>query len=73
MKTLKNKSLTLVTILVGAGLGLSACSGIKTEAKYPTGAARDSNSGNDIYEKKKSIFGDGGGIFGSGKKKTSAG
>lgn len=38
---------------------------IQTEAKYPTGAERTSNSGNDIYEKPDSIFGaDGLSIFG---------
>jgi len=50
-------------------LALSACAenSIKSEAKYPTGADRTSNSGNDIYEKPESIFGEGG-IFGSRKK-----
>ncbi len=38
---------------------LSACSGMKGEAKYPTGSDRGA-TGNNIYEKPKSIFGEGG-------------
>ncbi len=53
-----NSKIFTYTILLGASaLTLSACSGIESEAKYPTGANRDSASGNDIYEKKASIFG----------------
>jgi len=61
-------------LMGGAAVALSACSGIESEAKYPTGAARDSLSGNDIYEDKKSIFGEGGlKILGGRKDKAGAG
>ena len=67
----KNHTRFLLTtaFLTISGLTLSACSenSIKTEAKYPTGAHRDGASGNEIYEKEASIFGDGG-VFGTRKK-----
>lgn len=44
---------------------LTACSG--GEAKYPTGADRTENDGNNIYEEAPSIFGPGG-MLGSSKK-----
>ena len=40
-------------------LSLSACGGIEREAKYPTGADR-SSTGDNIYKKPDSIFGEGG-------------
>ncbi len=51
-------------------VALSACSGsgIKSEAKYPTGAARDGTDANAIYDKPASIMGEGG-LFGLNKKK----
>ncbi|MGH1374935.1 MAG: DUF3576 domain-containing protein [Alphaproteobacteria bacterium] len=56
-----NSKIFTYTILLGASaLSLSACSGIKGEAKYPTGDNRDSASGNDIYEKRTGVFGVGG-------------
>ncbi|NCT41761.1 MAG: DUF3576 domain-containing protein [Alphaproteobacteria bacterium] len=63
------KRITLSLLSCSTVLALSACAenSIKSEAKYPTGADRTSNSGNDIYEKPESIFGEGG-IFGSRKK-----
>ena len=61
-----------IFLLSALSLGLAGCSGIKTEAKYPTGLNRDSASGNDIYEKKKGIFGEGA-VWGSNKKKDGAG
>jgi Domain of unknown function (DUF3576) len=47
-------------------LTLSACSGIESEAKYPTGADRSGTGDNNIYDKAPSIFGKGGiaGAFG---------
>ncbi len=61
-------------LMGGAALALSACSGIESEAKYPTGAERDSASANDIYAEKKSIFGDGGlKVLGGRKDKVGAG
>ena len=51
-------------ILCFSLLTLSACGGVKSEAKYPTGADRASTGG-DIYAEAPSIFGEGGlGIFG---------
>jgi hypothetical protein len=53
-----------------AVIGLSACSGVKTEAKYPTGYDRVM-TGNDIYGKKESVFGaDGLQLFGDKSKDT---
>lgn len=54
-----------------AVLGLGACSSddISSEAKYPTGHARD---GNDIYKEHQSIFGDGLSILGGNKKDDEA-
>ena len=49
---------------------LGACgSGVKTEAKYPTGADR-SSTGNDIYAEPETIWGkgDGFGLFGNKKE-----
>lgn len=64
-------SLYSTTLLIGSTLALLACSGedggIKTEAKYPTGAQRGSDA-NAIYDKPASIFGEGGIGFGGDKK-----
>ena len=52
----------LFAIIFASGLALSACgggSGIESEAKYPTGVSL-SQTGNDIYAKPKSIFGEDG-------------
>ena len=51
-------------------LALSACSGIESEAKYPTGADRSAVGTNDIYSEAPSIFGkDGLGLLGGKDKK----
>jgi len=52
-------------ILMSAGLFfISACSGIKSEAKYPTGMDRNQlEDPNDIYSESTGIFGKGG-VFG---------
>lgn len=71
MKTFKGNNFALVAVLGTAVLGLSACSGIESEAKYPTGSERDGLSGNEIYEEKEGILG-GGKIFGR-KKNTEGG
>jgi len=72
-KTRSQFLLSTATVALGCFL-LSACgsNSIQTEAKYPTGADRVSNSGNDIYEEQDSIFGEGG-IFGSRKKQSEEG
>lgn len=56
-------------VIAQTALTLGACSSgsITTEAKYPTGAARDGTDANDIYAKPDSIFGEGG-LFGSSKR-----
>ena len=56
----------LSVLSVGA---LTGCSGIKTEAKYPSGLDR-TITGDDIYGKKQSIVGEGG-ILGRKKKDNS--
>lgn len=63
---------TLSLILMSALLTLSACSGIESEAKYPTGADRASTDG-DIYKEAPSIFGKGGLSILGGKDKKSDG
>lgn len=62
-----------VILLAGLAGGLSACSGVKTEAKYPTGMDRNQMSDpNNIYGEPESIFGKEGLkiLGGSDKKKT---
>lgn len=67
----KHVSLFLVSILF---LSLTACSGIKSEAKYPTGADRASTGGNNIYAEAPSIMGNKGfDLFGDSKKKALGG
>lgn len=74
MITLDKKSLVSLAIIAVAPLYLSACSGVESEAKYPTSVNRELGGGNDIYTKPKSIFGEGGlSIFSSKKDKTGAG
>ena len=66
------KSVLAVSVLAALTLALSACSGagtgIQKEAKYPTGADR-AVTGNNIYDKAPSIFGDGGLSIGGDRKK----
>lgn len=63
---------TSMLVFGGAALCLSACSGIKSEAKYPTGLDRNQTGGdNNIYGERESVLGEGG-LFGKKKKKSSA-
>ena len=56
-------------IAVAALTTLTACSGVESEAKYPTGADRSATGGSDIYSKAPSIFGEGGlDLIGKAKK-----
>lgn len=55
----KNLRLPLLLATLGLSAFLLQGCGMGGEAKYPTGARRAA-TGNDIYEKPKSIFGDGG-------------
>jgi hypothetical protein len=57
--------LALLTSLVF----LTSCSGIESEAKYPTGADRSATGDSNIYDKAPSIFGEEGISFGRDKKK----
>ena len=70
IKYMSNRTVLVLTLMIGAVLSLSACSIFKEgEAKYPTGLDR-TETGDDIYGGKESIFGkDGLSIFG-GKKKS---
>lgn len=70
MRTTSKRCL-VITMSCTSLLALPSCSGVKTEAKYPTGHSRATlGSENDIYKKPDSIFGkDGLSIFG-GKKKN---
>lgn len=52
--------------VVGTLLGLSACGTVKSEAKYPSGQDRN-ETGNDIYGKRDTIWGQGKSIFGRSK------
>ena len=55
------KALLLISCLI-----LASCSGVKSEAKYPTGADRAASA--DIYAKPETIFGNDGGLFKSSSK-----
>ncbi|MBL8640677.1 MAG: DUF3576 domain-containing protein [Alphaproteobacteria bacterium] len=59
-------------LIMSVAFLLSACSGVDSEAKYPTGADR-SATGGDIYAESPSIFGKGGLSFLGGKDKKSDG
>lgn len=69
----KYQSLFL-TLSAAALLGACSSDGaLQTEARYPTGADRDSAGANNIYEKPDSIFGqDGLNLFGNDKDKAEA-
>ncbi len=62
--------LFLLAILLGA-FTLSACGSVESESKYPTGIDR-SRTGNDIYSKGDSIFGEGGLMVLGGKKSATS-
>lgn len=49
---MKHFVLMLVTLTT-----ITACAGIESEERFPTGAQRDGLDGNDIYAEKESIFG----------------
>ena len=51
---------TISLLMITSLLSLSACSGIESEAKYPTGADRSGTGDNNIYAEAPSIFGKGG-------------
>lgn len=59
----------LSTFLLLTAIVISGCSGIKKEAKYPTGADRAITGDDNIYGKPASVFGkDGLSLFNSKKK-----
>lgn len=61
----------LSLLMITAVLTLSACSGIESEAKYPTGADRSATGDNNIYAEAPSVFGKGGlDLFNSKGKKS---
>jgi hypothetical protein len=62
--------ISLPLLLLSSVLVLSACSGIESEAKYPTGADRSGTGDANIYDEAPSIFGKGGigGAFGRQNK-----
>ena len=62
-------SLLAILALTACGGGEDGEGGIKTEAKYPTGANRDGGDANDIYSKPASIFGEGGLSLGGSRSK----
>ena len=55
MKTASRAALMTLT-----ALSLAACQGVKSEAKYPTGADRSATGGDNIYGKPEGVFGKGG-------------
>lgn len=65
-------SYSLALLLAASTLTVTACSGVKSEAKYPTGADRAATGANNIYDKPASIFGDGG-LLGKDDDKDNAG
>ncbi len=61
---IKSRAVTAFLFIAVCGVLLTGCSGIETEAKYPTGYKRG-DKGDDIYSEPESIFGsDGLKIFG---------
>lgn len=60
-----------IFLLILCLFGLNACENIESEARYPTGQARERGAGNDIYDNQGSIFG-GQGLFSNNKKKSSS-
>ena len=63
------KQFLTLALVVTATLSVAACSGIQSEAKYPTGADRSATGGNNIYAEAPSVLGDGGLL---GKKDSSS-
>lgn len=53
------KKITAFSLIALPILLLTACEGVKSEAKYPSGYDRP-NTGDDIYAERKTIFGDDG-------------
>ncbi len=74
MMRLNNRIFASSLLLAGVAFGLSACGGVKTEAKYPSGLDRNqTGDGNDIYGERESVFGKDGLKLLGGKKKGGAG
>ena len=72
MSGYRHMRLFLICLSLAAIPGLSACSSVETEAKYPTGLDRNQTGGdNNIYGKRESIVGENGlKIFGEKDKKA---
>ncbi|MGH1404244.1 MAG: DUF3576 domain-containing protein [Alphaproteobacteria bacterium] len=68
MKIRHRHFLTYGVLLSGLALTLSGCSGIETEAKYPTGLDR-TQTGDNVYGERESILGDDGFKIFGGKDK----
>lgn len=64
--TLKSVSILMLSVLTLAG-----CTGVKSEAKYPTGADRSSTGADNIYGKPEGVFGKGG-LFGGSREKDNS-
>ncbi len=60
----------LPLMIIASLLTLSACSGVESEAKYPTGADRSGTGDNNIYAEAPSVFGKDGLTFLGGKNKN---
>ncbi len=70
---IKPQENTALLLTMFSSILLSACSGIKTEAKYPAGYKRKGSETGDIYGEPDSIFGPGGlKIFGGEDDKSDA-
>lgn len=66
-----NKRCFLSLTACAALVVLTSCSGVKKEAKYPTGMSRAATGDNNIYGKPESVFGkDGLQLFGGKSKNT---
>lgn len=62
-----------LTLIGASAVLLTGCSGIETEAKYPTGADRNQTAdANDIYSERSTIFGEGGIMERNKRRKKSA-
>src|SRR4051812_19034628 len=68
----KKRSFALSLVVLASILAMSGCSGVQSEAKYPTVSRDDLSNPNDIHGKQASIFGKNGmHLFGKDKDSDS--
>lgn len=67
MRPISKVTAPTAMIALVAAIGLTGCGSVKREARYPTGYDR-TTTGEDIYGKPESVFGEGGLRLGGNKK-----